>query len=431
MELRKSPLPHDLQHVLDGGVEYGHLTGGTHVACFLYGDIDTLDRLHLAPHPDKRGWEATAAMATTIEEYGQHLISQMDPDLKAACLGSTTTSFLRALAEYGDFVCGAAYEDAIWGGSMIHRHETRASWRGRIYKRLAYKLRTDDWVKRKVRRHHREAGYRHLLHLRAMVPHPLPPATPEGFALLHKTLSEQRVRSAERSRQWILDHRNDPVAFQPDEVMVKLKPVARRALAKRRRSIIRAATLASAIVGASAVSAFARGEPVRLAGDDLVMEVRSGGTLGRVGHGGVSVVLKDAADEYLASLCVYQNLPALDQLASLALHVQSGDMAEVIASGNVFNPSPKAFAHPALSGKEPPPVSEVNRRGVPRIIRDADTGNVVRYPIDQHDVRQALLRGYEDEMGDRYRQRVFLEVLGREAKSAWLTYVGFREADPA
>lgn len=431
MELRKSPLPHDLQYVLDGGVEYGHITGGTHVACSLFGDIATMDRLHLSPHPGKRGWAATAAMCATIEDYGQFLIEKIeDPALKAACLGSTTTSFLRALKEYGDFVCGAAYEDAIWGGSMEHRHNTWASHRGRIYKRLSYKMRTDDWVKRKVRRHHNESGYKHLLHLRSFVPNPLPPATKDGFALLNVTLSDQRSRAAERSRQWILAHRNDPLPTDDTVVpKVTLKPAQMRALAKKRakerRSIIRAATIASAIVGASAVSAFARGEPVRLESDQLVMEVRLGSNLGRSGHGGVNVVLKNVADEYLASLCVYQDLPALDQLASLALHVQAGEIDDVIHTGNVFNPSPTAFAHPALVGKAPPPRSAY---GIPRIIVDADTGNVVSYPIDQFDVRQALMRGYEVEMGDRYRERVFIDVLGqREGVSAWRMFQSFRE----
>lgn len=428
MELRKAPLPADLQYVLDGGVEYGHITGGTHVACSLYGDVEIMDTLHLSPQPGKRGWEATAAMCQTMEHYGQGLIDQMDPVLKAACLGSTTTSFLRALKEYGDFVCGAAYEDAIWGGSMEHRHNTWASDRGRIYKRLSYKLRTDDWVKRKVRRHHHEAGYRHLLEMRTLVPTPLPPATKEGFDLLNRTLSDQRSRAAERSRQWMLSHRVAEATLRADDTLVRLKPAMKRKIrrveAKHRRSIIRAATIASAIVGVSAVSAFARGEPVRLAGDQIVMEVRAGGSIGRIGHGGVSVILKDEADQYLASLCVYQDLPALDQLASLALHVQAGDMAEVIHSGNVFNASPTAFAHPALSNKSPPP----SRLEPPRIIRDADNANVVIFPIDQFDVRQALMRGYEQEMGDRYRERVFIDVLGqREGTSAWQTFLGFRD----
>lgn len=415
MKVRAAPLPPDLQYCIDGGVEYGHISGGAHAAISLFADIDELDRVHAIPHPGTRGWDSTAAMCAEVEAYGQRLIAAIDePDLRAACLGSTTTSFLRALADYGEFVAGQSFEDAIWGGSMEHRHETWASRRGHIYPRLARKLRTDDWVKRSVRRHHRENGYRHLCHLRDLIGQPLPPATDEGFALLALTLNGQRARSAERSRQWIIAHRHDPM-YQADEVKVRLKPTARRALAKRRRSTIRAAALASAIVGAGAVSAFARGEPVRLEADQLVLEVRLGGGLDRKGHSALNVMLKDTADQYLGGLCIYQDLPALDQLASLALHVQAGGIADVISTGNVFNPAPAAFAHPLLASKAPPPVAVAEMTGT-RL-----------YAIDDHGIRIDMLRAYCAEEGDRFRHRVFIDVLGaREGAAAWQTYRAFK-----
>lgn len=406
MEVRQHPLPPDLQHVLDGGVEYGHITGGAHVACFLFADIDELDRVHSMPHPDKRGWDATAAMCAEVEAYGQRLIAQIDePNLRAACLGSTTTSFLHALSEYAEFVCGQSYEDAIWGGSMIHRHETAANWRGRIHRRLARRLRTDGWVKRACRNHHGESGYEHLRHLRALIGTPLPPVNEYGFKLLSIALNDQRARSVERSRKWLADH------------APAIRRETRRAQTRERRSIIRAAALASAIVGASAVSAFARGEPVRLPGDDIVLEVRLAQTIRRCGHGAVNIMLKDRDDAYLAGLCVYQDeLPAFDQLASLALHVQSGCIGDVIKAGNVFNPSPNAFAHPALNGKVKP--TEVI---------GASVHDRLVFPIDNFDVRQGMMRNYEAEMGDRFRHRIFIDLLGaREGAQAWSTFIGFR-----
>lgn len=423
MKVRAAPLPPDLQHVLDGGVEYGHISGGAHAAISLFGDIATLDAIHAIKHDGCRGWECTAAMCADVEHYGQGLIYQIEePDLRAACMGSTTTSFLYALADYGEFIAGQSFEDAIWGGSMIHRHETWANRRGRIYPRLARKIRTDGWVKRAIRYHHHESGYKHICHMRDLIGTPLPPASDEGFALLALTLNGQRARSAERSRQWIIAHRNDPV-YQPDEVKVRLKPTARRALAKRRRSTIRAAALASAIVGAGAVSAFARGEPVRLEADQLVLEVRLGGELHRKGHSALNVMLKDTADQYLGGLCIYQDLPALDQLASLALHVQAGGIADVISTGNVFNPAPAAFAHPLLASKAPPPPAVIDGGGFEVV------GTRV-YPIDDHSARMDMLRAYCKDEGDRFRHRLFIDVLGaREGAAAWQTFVSFRDRE--
>lgn len=406
MKVRDHPLPPDLQYVLDGGVEYGHITGGAHVACNLFADIDELDRVHAIPHPGTRGWASTAAMCTEVEAYGQSLIAQIDePALKAACLGATTTSFLHALSDYAEYVCGQAFEDELWGGSMIHAHEHRLTRRGHIYKRVARKLRSDTFIKRAVRYHHTEEGFKHLLRQRAIIGDPLPPANDAGFELLNLTLNAQRRRSHERSRAWLRDHAPE------------ISKAARRGRRADRRAIIRAATIASAILGASTVSAFARGEAVRLPTDDIVIEVALGGDIGRVGHSALDVTLKDNADVFLAKMCIYQKeLPALDQLASLALHVQTGGVADVLAAGNLFNASPSAFTHPLLIGKKPRPAPPVDDRmplfGVPFFAN--------------FEVRRQMMRAHEDVMGDRYRKRLFVDVMGRGAPAAWATFETMR-----
>lgn len=410
MKLRESTLPPDLQYVLDGGVEYGHISGGAHVACWLFADIKELDRLHLLPHPGTRGWETTAAMCTDVEAYGQFLISQIDdPALKAACLGSTTTSFLRALSDYAEYVCGQAFEDELWGGSMVHAHAHRLDRRGRLWKRTARAMRSDAYVKRAVRYHHTEEGFKLLMRQRAIIGDPLPPATDAGFRLLHLTLSEQRQRSNERSRAYLREH------------APQIRKEARRARRQDRRAIIRAATIASAILGATTVSAFARGEPVLLPADDIVFEISLGGEIGRTGHSALDVVLKDNANVFLAKMCIYQNdLPALDQLASLALHVQSGGVADVLAAGNLFNASPSAFTHPMLIGKKPPPPPPVDANRMPLLGRPF---------FADFEVRRKMVCVHEEVMGDRYRRRLFTDVLGRGATAAWDMFEAMRATE--
>jgi hypothetical protein len=411
VKVREAPLPPDLQYCLDGGVEYGHITGGVHVACNLFADIAELDRVHSIPHPGTRGWESTAAMCAEVEAYGQSLIAQIDdPALKVACLAASTTSFLRGLSDYGEYICGQAFEDALWGGSLIQSHAVRFDRRGRVYRRLHRKMHTDGWIKRAVRAHHLEDGYRHLIKQHEIIGDPLPPVTAEGFELLNETLNRQRDRANERSRAWLREH------------APAIRKESKRQRHNERRSLIRAATLASAIVGASAVSAFARGEPVRLPADNIVFEISPGGSVNRHGHGALTVVLKDNADVYLGKMCIYQQkLPALDQLASLALHIQSGEVAEVLASGNLFNASPAAFAHPLLAGKKPPPL--------PADLAEWEQDHLRLYRRDDYETRRLMLIANEAIMGDRFRHRVFLDVLGRGAPAAWSMFERLREAN--
>jgi hypothetical protein len=233
----------------------------------------------------------------------------------------------------------------------------------------------------------------------------LPPVSQSGFELLAKLLNEQRARRQKRDLEWM---RNHIATQQPDRRM-------RRSI---RRSTIRAATIASAILGATAVSAFARGEPVRLpTPSNMVMEVALSGSISRSGHGAVQVNLRDDEDKYLAGLCVYQELPALDQLASLALHVQSGGLTDILTVGNVYNISPEAFAHPLLAEKK-------------REQEIMDELMVPVLPRTDHELRREMMRAHDLVMMARYQRRIFLDVLGRRGPAAFDLYCSMKGHRP-
>lgn len=404
MKVREAPLPHDLQYVIDGAVELGHLTGGAHVACSLYGKIAEMDQLSVAPRPGLRGWPATAAMIRDFEGYGQAIIARLDGAMQAAARGASATSMLRILADQGDFICGQSYEDEVWGGSMIHRHQTMAR-RGNVYPRLDRRMRTDEWVKRRVRAHRHEAGFVHVCGLWSLMGEELPPISQDGFALLAATMSDQRERARLRAAEY----------FRVRDG--KKKPVERREQSRRRRCVIRATAAAVAVLGAATVSAFARGEAVVLPADGLAVEIRLATSIDGGGHGALNIGLKDGGGAFLSSLCLFQDLPVLDQLTSLALHVRTGGIADVIAAGNLYGTSGEAFAHPLLSAKRPKPS---NGGMIPPLF-----GRVFK-SADDRDRQREMCRAYEAEMSDRFRQRLFLTVLGRKGPAAWATYESLR-----
>lgn len=392
LELRAAPLPPDLQYCLDSGLEEGHITGGTHAALWCYGSIAELDRIYNEPRPG-RGWERISPLCQDLESYGQHLMMQMEPAIAVAMQGASTVSFLRALASYGEFVCGQAFEDAVWGGSMLPRHHARMH-RDVVHRRLMGRLQSADFPKRAVRVHHHETGYTHLVALWERMGRRLPPISQDGFKLLDALLHDQQLRYRERMRVFYQKHRPSS-----------------REVRRNRRAVVRAATVAAAVLGSAAVSAFARGEAVRIDAGDIALRVTLAGSISASGHGALKIGLADG-DTHLSGLCIYQELPALDQLASLALHAKAGGVAEILQAGNLYNTAPAAFTHPMLLAKKKPV--------------ELDVVN----PFGAYDFQRAMINTFCELNADRFRRRLFIDVLGRQGPTAWKLWLSFQKDAP-
>jgi len=396
MKLREAPLPPDLQYVLDDGVEHGTLTGGAHIAMWLYGSIDEIDRISNAPR-EERGWAGTAAMCRNLESYGQSLIDQMEPELAAAARGATTASFLHALADHADWIASQSFEDAVWGGCMIHYHRARLHRDGRVETNLARKLESSAFVRRAVDRHRSETGLRHLIGQWDRLGRKISPVSREGFDLLDATLQDQRNRANRRWREW---------------AAAREKPVPPKVVRRQRRAVVRAASIAAAVLGASTVSAFAQGEPVHIPAGDISIEVALSGPIHAGGHGALRIRLADGSARHLSGLCLYQEAPALDQLASLALHAKAGAVGDLIKAGNLYNTAAEAYSHPLLAEKKPKPAVSIDDIG-----RWADT----------HVARHAMIQEYAVRRRDAFGERVFIVALGRDGPTAWRMWKSIRE----
>ncbi|MGB3833719.1 MAG: hypothetical protein WA975_17860 [Mesorhizobium sp.] len=384
MKMREAPLPPDLQYILDGGVEHGTLTGGAHIAIWLYGEVAEIDHISNMTR-EERGWASTTAMCCDLESYGQSLIDQTEPAQARAMRGATTASFLKALADHAEWIAGSAFEDAVWGGCSIPYHRVRINRRGVIDKGLSRKLESSAFVKRAVERHRCEVGFRHLMRMWDRIGRTLPPVTPNGFDLLDALLQDQRNRFNQR---WAAYHAS------------KVKPIPPKQVRRNRRTTIRAATIAAAILGASSVSAFAKGETISIPAGDITIQVGREGPIHTTGHGALRIKLADAENKHLSGLCLYQDLPALDQLASLALHAQSGSVSDLIAAGNLYNTAASAYSHPLLASKKPKVAAAIDGFFLWR---------------DTHQAKQALIAEFTERRREDFTARVFTVVLGREA----------------
>lgn len=144
---------------------------------------------------------------------------------------------------------------------------------------------------------------------------------------------------------------------------------ARRASPRFRKILSAAATTAAAVIGTTAVSALARGDTVRVDGPTASVDISRlrGSSLGDVGHGALSVSMVDpASGAKLADLCVYvPGVPALDQVTCVALHVQSGDEADVLRSANLVSVTDAGFADPLISRR-------AEQQGISRLVNSSN-----------------------------------------------------------
>lgn len=336
-------LPPDLQYVIDGACDAHEIMGHHHHALWNYGDASRIDAIFNAPSREGSGrsfMRGRRLGCAGLIAYADEIMAQMDAvDREAMAVFAFNDAGL-IVAEYADFLAGWNFEDEIKGGCAIpFRDVLHGSRDGIPSPRAARRLRGEGSIRRYVKLYYDWAWLKDVVAGVARLPVPASRDLPEAFIRRAEEMQAAR-RAAQRAaeeRCWA-EHAGKPYTI--------LKPQERR----RRQSVVKkAAVMAAAMLGASTVSAFARGEPVHVAGRDVVFEFRSASRLDVLGHGGVDVALLSKEGKRLSRLCVYhEKTPALDQLTAFALRIAAGDEQEIIKTGNLFGIEGAAANHPAL-----------------------------------------------------------------------------------
>lgn len=349
MMFQPTPLPPDVEYVIDCALEHDEIDGGSHITLKCFADrselmrvIDAFDGRVLAR--DRR------RMCADLMTLADARLSALPWNVRGAVAWGGALHMRHRVQELAEMMATWAIDDAIVGGCMepFKRPRGRAEARRIEHYEPSPKTRrqlaSPRWIKRYVSaqddaRQMRGIGTR-LLHRLAAVRADTPPDDARHI-VDHLQAQHDGFQASNRAaiRSWALREG-------------LLTDGAARSHHRRARKVIkRAAALGERVIGRDQVSRFAHGLPVLLRGNAVDLEIVRRQSSATRGHSGVAVAVRDAdSGHMLGDLCVYHEAtPALDQVVALALGMQSGEEGDILATANLVSVTERGLAHPALA----------------------------------------------------------------------------------
>jgi len=340
METRSAPLPPDLQYFLDGAIDSFELNAFAYDVLTIFGRTPVIDGIVEAPSGERFSLAARQGRCVALDAYAHELARELGDGWQRAFVAATIPFEMHSLGELADCYAAWNFEDSTLGGALQH------------YRRVPLCDRDYNPTK----------GARRRLYARSAVRR-YNKQTADDQDRFRRVMS-QRVRAC----PWPADtSAGERIVMARQEMMVRHQRLVHEGIARmmradkepkllakpERKKIVRAARLAADVVGEEKVRRFVAGESVEIEGDGMIIEaVRSSSLTQATGHGQLTVTLKDKDRQQLGNLCVYfEHTPPLDQLAALALHVQAGEGAKIIETGNLYAITPAGAASPLLAGR--------------------------------------------------------------------------------
>jgi hypothetical protein len=413
LAVRQTELPDGVQYFLDGASENEELTSAAFMVCTLYGETERLLAITDNPGFDRmsKGLHVRQEIGLELERYAVELARQSEPARAAAFAFLAIRSLNQICRGTAGWLAGWNYEDEIAGGCEL---PFRKRWRwnrdARPTPRIARRLRSPSAIRRYVK----QTGHDSIALSRRRFEIWLDFGQPDiGPGKMIAALDELKAAAADvdAQRQIIRDKAADYFNAQIGGRATLPKSKIREI----RRVTRKAALIASNIVGPEKVSAFARGQEVILPGQQFDVAVKPASSIARVGHGALTVAIRDKAGPELSKLCIYQErTPALDQLASLALIVAAGEEQSILETGNLYDTRDGAREHPALAAR-------IAAREAKQAAENARLIGMVENaqwrPWDSNrDLMMERVREYEGEMLNIYLDAVQVGVFGPRVK---------------
>jgi hypothetical protein len=366
MEIQATPLPPDCQYVIDCAYENDDIDAGAMLALRLYGDRQEIKSIiDAAPVVDR---EIKRSPVQEFRRMADAIRGAVPVEVRGMLCFAELRWLERRITSLAEVFACWSYEDSTVGGALKdfkRGADIRVRRDGSPTKALARRLRSPHHIMRQIKSYKES----HDLRLEAKVildrAETVPPALIKGgFNSFQAQFAEQREEGRRRAQAF----------FRRDAAPQKVDRNERR----RRKVVRRAVANAEAVVGREAVSAFAQGKDVEIAGETILLVVSRGLRLDSSGHGALNVAFH-APSEFggmrLADACVYmENTPALDQLAALALHVKAGQEADIISAANLSNITAWGDGHPLIKAREK---QRVEHRFA--IVREHDEGGAVQF----------------------------------------------------
>lgn len=349
LPLRDRSFSHRAQHFLDGCAEYNDVNGSILTAVSLYGNPDRVnhivDRNRTTPgmvmwNEDRTRvkWdgESTEDKHEALTNYAlEELFPQIDEPRRKGLVWRGLLCELDYLETQAEWLADCALGDMVEGGCLIKwRQHRRLDVRGKMYKNDIARLHSPNYIRHYIKQHYdprRDLGQLDTAR--------------ERWGMMTALEAKYGATDDDAVHLRIL---NDIGAlwarFNSQIRQAALRTVPDK---KRRKILKRAAALVVAILGASTMTALARGEPIVIPGQKFDLQLIVPDLLQK-GHGGINVSVFDKDKRHsLAKLCVYvKDTLAIDQVVSMALHMQSGLEDEILKTANVTDYENGGDEHP-------------------------------------------------------------------------------------
>lgn len=179
-----------------------------------------------------------------------------------------------------------------------------------------------------------------------------------------------------------------------------------KAADERRRTIKRSIKLLTRIAGSETTRLFLSGEAIRIEGRHAIYEMRKMSDVTEA-HGGfraLSVFSRDLPERLLCNICIgSKEVPLLDHIASLILHIQTGCEDEILRIGNARNVDDAAYDEPWLEPHLPRrvyPSADDLHHVLPFMMQEAPEVRAFRIKHRPRIAKRVLRKLYRDLVGD-------------------------------
>lgn len=185
-------------------------------------------------------------------------------------------------------------------------------------------------------------------------------ATRSDLLAIRQRLRQRAEDQRRADAEFVEQHRRGLVVAEPDrdyrdreaeieQVRADLRRAEEAKQKEERKIVKRSIKLAQKLLGHDTTRLFIGRHKIRFEGRHAVYEMtRTGSMTGSHGSSRLSVFDKEN-DVHLCDLCIYTpTVPVLDHVASIALHIRTGNEADILTIGNAFNISEQGKRTPWL-----------------------------------------------------------------------------------
>ncbi len=347
MEQQAIPLAPDVEYFIDAAVEHEELDAGAAFTLKLYAPRLALTNIvdEEYKHDGRAHMRERIRKCDRLTAVADDILRQL-PQATAAPLAWAGVLHVRHWVRgSANMMAWWAQEDMIKGGCAEPYIKARSRAQARRIEdyvptpKQRRKLSSPAWIRRYVKLNSDTRRLRHMGDVVRARVRDIPLDTVRDAATSIADMLAAQHEGFRRTNERVIR-----------QTMMQHRPVERSQLRKMRKVSVRAAKTAESVLGADAVRRWVQGQPIRIAGHNIAIEAARTGSSALLGHGGVLLSAVDPnTGRKLADMCLYhEKTPALDQVVAIALAIEAGEEADIIATANLSNVTDLGAKHPLI-----------------------------------------------------------------------------------